>query len=66
MEPSTVYLRALLEPSSVAVVGASSTPGKTGYIILKGMIDHGYKGRIYPINPKEPEILGLRAFQNVN
>ena len=66
MEPSTVDLRALMEPSSVAVVGASSTPGKTGYIILKGMMDHGYKGRIYPINPKESEILGLRAFQNVN
>ncbi|MBF0433426.1 MAG: CoA-binding protein, partial [Fibrobacteria bacterium] len=44
-------LEALLKPKSVAVVGASKTPGKVGYEVLMNLIDGGFKGKIYPVNP---------------
>ena len=52
-------LDALFRPRSVAVVGASSAPEKYGYIILKNILDAGFGGPIYPVNPKAGEILGL-------
>ncbi len=55
----------LLRPDSVAVVGASNTPGKVGYAILKNLLDGGYKGKIFPVNPGSPEILGARAFKDL-
>ncbi|MEM4527826.1 MAG: CoA-binding protein [Desulfurococcaceae archaeon] len=58
-------IRALLEPRSIAVVGASRSPGKIGHVILKNLIEYGYKGRIYPINPGANEILGLKAYPSV-
>lgn len=58
-------LDAIFKPRSVAVIGASSAPEKYGYIILKNIIDAGFKGTIYPINPKAEEILGLKCYPNV-
>ncbi len=58
-------IRPLFEPKSVAVVGASRNPAKTGYQILKNIVDAGFKGKIYPINPKAPEILGLKAYPSL-
>ncbi len=54
-------------PRSVAVVGASSRPGKLGYSVLENLVRGGYaeKGRVYPINPKASEILGLPAYPSV-
>ena len=52
-------------PSSVAVVGASQTPGKIGYDILNNILQHGYRGAVYPINPKAKEILGCKAYPNL-
>ncbi|HEY7676331.1 MAG TPA: CoA-binding protein [Candidatus Methylomirabilis sp.] len=54
-------LRPLLEPRSVAIVGASSSPEKSGYTLLKNIVDGGFPGPIYPINPRAREILGRRA-----
>ncbi len=51
-------LKSIFEPSSVAVIGASNNPKKFGHIILKNILDSGFKGKIFPINPKEKEILG--------
>jgi acetate---CoA ligase (ADP-forming) len=45
-------------PASVAVIGASSSPEKYGYIILKNILDAGFRGPVYPVNPKAAEILG--------
>ncbi|MGC8982349.1 MAG: acetate--CoA ligase family protein [Desulfurococcaceae archaeon] len=59
-------LKALLEPRSIAVVGASRTPGKIGHTILKNIIEYGYKGRVYPVNPAADEILGLKAYPNLS
>ena len=58
-------LNKMLRPKSVAVVGASATPGKIGYTVIKNLQDGGYKGKIYPINNNTPEILGLKAYVNV-
>ncbi len=58
-------LKKLFYPDSIAVVGASRQPGKIGYIILKNLIEYGYKGRIYPINPHADEILGLKAYPSL-
>lgn len=58
-------LNGLLRPKSVAVVGASNTPGKIGYLAVKNLIDCRYPGQIYPINPKSDEILGLPAYPSV-
>ncbi|HSV92772.1 MAG TPA: CoA-binding protein [Desulfobacterales bacterium] len=47
---------------SVAVVGASASPDKTGHIILRNIIDGGYPGNVYPVNPKAETILGLKCY----
>lgn len=53
-------------PKSVAIIGASTAPGKVGYDIVFNMIDAKFQGDIYPINPKADEILGLKAYPNVS
>jgi acyl-CoA synthetase (NDP forming) len=58
-------LGAFFGPKSVAVVGASSDPKKPGNTALRNMISMGYKGRIFPVNPREPTILGLSCYKNV-
>ncbi|HEX7433464.1 MAG TPA: CoA-binding protein, partial [Anaerolineaceae bacterium] len=60
-----VLLNALLRPETIAVVGASSVPGKIGYTVLDNLIKCGYQGKIYPINPTATEILGLKVFPNI-
>ena len=55
----------LFKPKSIAVVGASATPGKIGYTVLKNLIDSQYTGKIYPINPTADEILGIKAYASV-
>ncbi len=51
-------LAPLLEPRGVAVLGASETPGKYGYILLKTLIDEGYAGGIFGVNPRGGSLLG--------
>jgi acetyl coenzyme A synthetase (ADP forming)-like protein len=50
-------LKYFFRPQSVAVVGASTKPGKVGYDILNNLVNYGYQGRIYPVNPKAKTIL---------
>ena len=52
-------------PRSVAVVGASSSPSKQGYLCLANLLEGGYKGRVYPINPTMEEAFGLKAYPSV-
>jgi acetyltransferase len=52
-------------PRSIAVIGASRQPGKVGYDTLKNLIDDNFKGKIYPVNPSAPDILGLKAYKSV-
>jgi len=46
-------------PESIAVIGASPKAGKIGNVILKSLLESTYSGEIYPVNPKEKEIMGL-------
>jgi len=58
-------LRALLRPKTIAVIGASATPGKIGFTVMDNLIKSGYEGTIYPINTSATEILGLKAYPSV-
>ena len=56
---------AFLNPSSVAVIGASAQEGKVGHDILKNLLTQGYAGEVFPVNPKGGEILGKKAYPSV-
>jgi acyl-CoA synthetase (NDP forming) len=58
-------LTPLMEPRSVAVIGASATPPKPGYLLLKNIVDGGYPGAVYPINPRGGSILGHQAYPTI-
>ncbi|NIO09636.1 MAG: CoA-binding protein, partial [Deltaproteobacteria bacterium] len=55
----------LFHPRSVAVVGASKTIGKWGFSFVLHLIQGGYKGVVYPINPSGGELLGLKVYKNL-
>jgi acetyl coenzyme A synthetase (ADP forming)-like protein len=65
MSPVGGNLNFFFKPRSIAVIGASRQPGKVGYDTLKNLIDDNFKGRIYPVNPSAPNILGLKAYKSV-
>ena len=58
-------LNSLFQPKSVAVIGASATPGKIGYTVLDNLQKSKYKGGIYPVNPKSDEILGFKCYSSI-
>lgn len=58
-------ISSLFKPEAVAVIGASSKEGKVGNIVVKNLISCGYTGKIYPINPKEEMIEGLKNYHSV-
>jgi acetyl coenzyme A synthetase (ADP forming)-like protein len=60
-----ISMKALFEPESIAVVGASTDERKIGHILLNNLISSGFKGKLYPINPKVPEIKGLKAYPSM-
>ncbi len=54
-------LEPLFAPRSIAVIGASATPGKAGYEVLRNLEAQGYTGTVHPVNPRGGEILGRRV-----
>jgi acyl-CoA synthetase (NDP forming) len=58
-------LESLFNPRAVAVIGASSKELHIGNRIIKNLLDFGFKGPIYPINPKADEIRGVKAYASV-
>ena len=58
-------LQKLFKPRSIAVIGASSLPGKIGYSVVNNLIEGGYPGEIFPVNLKETSILGIKAYKSV-
>jgi acetyltransferase len=56
----------MLRPKTVAIVGASATPGKIGYTVIDNLIKGGYTGKIYPVNPTCTEILGLKCYPSIS
>ena len=59
-------LNYLLRPRSIAVIGASSTPGRVGYTIVNNLLQSRYSGRLYPVNPNIQETLGIKAYPDIN
>ena len=59
-------LDTLFSPKSIAVIGATDSEGKLGYAILYNIIQSGFSGAIYPVNPEKDGILGLPCYKNIN
>ncbi|NJN47921.1 MAG: hypothetical protein HC808_17190 [Candidatus Competibacteraceae bacterium] len=59
-------LSEFLYPNSVAIVGASKDPTKRGFKAIQTLLTEKYPGMIFPIHPRETEILGLTAYSDVN
>ena len=57
--------QSFLNPSSIAIIGASSKAKKTGSRIQRFLVAHGYKGRIFPVNPNRDNIFGLKCYSNL-
>ena len=58
-------LKYALNPSSVAVVGASRRPTKVGYKVIEGLVKWGYRGAIYPVNPAAESVLDLKTYPSL-
>ncbi|HSO66758.1 MAG TPA: acetate--CoA ligase family protein, partial [Desulfatirhabdiaceae bacterium] len=58
-------LDAIFSPRSVAVIGASTMPGKVGHDIFENILKGGYTGTLYPVNPTAPSVLSVRAYPNI-
>ncbi|MFH0926963.1 MAG: CoA-binding protein [Candidatus Micrarchaeota archaeon] len=56
----------VFSPSSIAIVGASKNPKKVGHAILRNLIQAGFSGSLYPVNPSEDSILGLKTFKKIS
>ncbi|MFB0561757.1 MAG: acetate--CoA ligase family protein [Candidatus Lokiarchaeia archaeon] len=60
-------IKALFDPDSVAIVGASNNVSKLGSIVLNFMIERGFpKDRVFPVNPSEEEVMGLKCYPTVS
>ncbi|MDP3281174.1 MAG: bifunctional acetate--CoA ligase family protein/GNAT family N-acetyltransferase [Nitrosomonas sp.] len=59
------YLKSLFSPESVAIFGASDRIDSVGQIVLSNMLKSGYKGALFPINPKHEEIQGHKAYASL-
>ncbi len=56
---------ALFAPKSIAVIGASATAGKIGNVVLANLLEAGYRGAVYPVNPNSATILGCPVVRNI-
>jgi acetyl coenzyme A synthetase (ADP forming)-like protein len=63
---ATASMQPFFEPQSVAIIGASRTPGKIGSEVLGNLIACGFTGRVVPVHPTAAEIQGLRAYPRVS
>ncbi|MBW1710060.1 MAG: CoA-binding protein [Deltaproteobacteria bacterium] len=62
---STHPLEEILHPRSIAVIGASGNNNVPGYQFTASLLEYGYKGEVYPVNPKYSEIVGLKAYPDI-
>ncbi len=58
-------LELLLAPGSVALIGASRRPHRVGTTVMRNLLAGGFKGAIYPVNPKYRKVMGVKAYPNV-
>jgi len=58
-------LNEIFHPGSIAVIGSSGNPNTSGFQFTDALFKYGFKGQIYPVNPKHSEVLGLKAYPSV-
>jgi acetyltransferase len=61
----TLNLDKVFNPKSVAIIGASDKEGSVGYTIVKNFTELGYAGKVYLVNIRKPEVLGVKTYQKV-
>lgn len=59
-------MKALFEPESIAVIGAAREREKLGNIILRNLISSKFQGRLYPVNPRADEVLGMKCYHSIS
>jgi len=62
----TLNLDKIFNPKTIAVIGASDEEGSVGYTLMKNLTEMEYERKVYPVNIRKKEILGLKAYQTVN
>jgi 3-hydroxypropionyl-CoA synthetase (ADP-forming) len=65
-KPNITSMESFFTPKAVALVGASATPGKIGNSVLDALGKQDYKGKVYPINPKQKSILGIKCYPSLD
>ncbi len=65
-DADTRHLETFFKARSVAVIGASATPGKIGYAVLESLTQHEYQGHVFPVNPGRDSILGRPAYASLS
>src|SRR5271157_6454472 len=66
MTEKTIFaeLDPMFHPGSLAVIGASGKPGKIGRVLMDRLLETGFQ-KLYPVNPGESEILGIKAYRSI-
>jgi predicted CoA-binding protein len=64
-EAERTSLAGIMAPASVAVVGASRSPSGIGHKVLRNLLDGGFPGTIYPVNPKASDVAGVTAYPDM-
>jgi acetyl coenzyme A synthetase (ADP forming)-like protein len=64
-EEMRAAMRRILMPEAIAVIGASPEAGKIGYAVMDNIINGGYQGQLYPINPRADAVLGRPCYRSV-
>jgi acetyltransferase len=59
-------IQPLVAPRSIAVIGASTNPNKSGGVLFSNLLGGNFKGALYPINPGAPEVMGKKAYANLS
>src|SRR5580765_2084913 len=59
-------LDTMLAPKTVAVIGATETEGSVGRTLMENLHAGGFEGAVYPIHPKRPNVLGVKAYPNIS
>lgn len=65
VEAIIATMQRTMHPRSIAVIGASAEEGKIGHSVVRNLVDGGYAGALYPVNPKAPEIQGIKAYPSI-
>jgi acetyltransferase len=55
----------IFRPKRVALIGASNDPTQTGYTVLRNMLEGGFKGTLYPVNPECESVQGIHTYCNL-